>query len=253
MRRYVVRDPRAGNIALQDLPESLTAHFMSLAVCKKRGFRSVPDEMITSILYIFREQVSAGIPDGNDPFFLVSAADHISQLQIDVFQFHMDKFADTHSCRIQKFKHRLVAYALGCSHIRKFQNPVYLLDRQHPGHLLFHFRRFQILRRILLQNPLLQKILEKSPDRCRIPGYCGRGIVLILQFLQINLKIRFPHSLRAGNPSVFQIFIQLLQVPLIGDFRIIGCIFSVMQILCKTLNVLFHFPTLSVFCHNLLT
>src|SRR5699024_576964 len=90
MRCYVVRDPRAGNIVLQDLPESLAAHFMSLAVCKKRGFRSVPDEIITSVLYIFRKQVSAGIPDGNDPFFLVSTADYISQLKIDVFQFHME-------------------------------------------------------------------------------------------------------------------------------------------------------------------
>src|SRR5699024_7263911 len=101
------------NIVLQDLPESLAAHFMSLAVCKKRGFRSVPDEIITSVLYIFRKQVSAGIPDGNDPFFLVSAADYISQLTIDVFQFHLDMSAAAPSSRVQKFKRRLVAYALG--------------------------------------------------------------------------------------------------------------------------------------------
>ena len=119
---------RCFRIALENFPESLSAHGSAGTVCEQGIFCLILYKISSSMLHVIYKCSLADISNRDDPLPVCIMTDHISKLKIQIRDLKMNQFTYTHACSIKQFQHCSVAKSLCCIDIRLLQKAVYLLN-----------------------------------------------------------------------------------------------------------------------------
>ena len=237
MRRDIGLDSGLLAVLFNQFPEALAAHGLAVAVGKQPIRVFALQKLRPGLPHVLDQGLAGVLPKGHHPLLAAVPAGNVTHLHVHIRQFQADQLRHADSGGVEQFQHRLVPKLLGCSVSGLAQQRVNLIHRQDHRRLFLHLGSLDKLRRIAADSPLPQFIVEKCLNGSQLPRNRGGGFPLLLQIQYVRIQAGLGHLFRLRDPLGLQVSRQLHQISLVGNDRILRCLFFILKVPDKVFYV----------------
>ena len=133
---------------LDDLPESLAAHALSVHVDEQRRFLRISQKLRTHLLHVVRKCLDGGGIERDDTLFALALRADEARAQAHVLFIERNELGDADARGVQQFEHRVVAVAPGVHAMRMVEEKLDLLTGEDLGKFVLHLHRRDPLGRV---------------------------------------------------------------------------------------------------------
>ena len=163
--RDILADLRHLLIVLDDFPEALAAHALTVHIDEQRLLLRLGNQLGTNLLHIVAQRLDRGGIERNDALLALALAADEAGAETHVADVERDQLADSDTGGIEQLQHRVVAVALGVDALGLVKKQLDLLAGEDLRELALHLHRGNALGRVGGNQAVHLQIPVKRLDR----------------------------------------------------------------------------------------
>ena len=222
VRRDVLGDAGGLLIVLDDLPEPLATHALTVHVDEQRPFLRIGQKLWPHLPDVVRECLDGGGIERNDALLALALRADKARTQAHIFLVQRDQLRNTDSRGIQQLEHRMVTVALGVHALGLVEEQLDLFAGQDLGEFVLHLHRGNTLGGIGAHLAGELKVGIKRLDRRDGARDRRGGLALAAHPDNIAVDDLLCHLRQRHGTKLVQIRSKLVQIAQIGAERILG-------------------------------
>ena len=215
----VLLDPRLLLVELDELPEALAAHALSVHVHKQGGLLRGLHQLGAHLMQVLVQGPHGGGVQGDDPLLPLADAPEHSGGQVQVVHVQGNELADPDAGGVQQLQHGPVPAALQIGAVGLLQKQLHLFAGEDLGQLALHLGGHHPLGRVVVHDPQGDEAAVEGLDGGDGTGHRGRRLPLPGERGGVALHVLGQHLLQlrvlAGHGRL-----KLAHVPQVGADRI---------------------------------